>query len=71
MSDDSATQKKKLGRKSSEVAEGRHQSLADRNAEVIKSIKVVAGADVTASKMPESAAREPLDRRRTFRGHRA
>lgn len=57
MSDDTTTQKKKPGRKPSEGAENGHQFLAVRNAEVIKSIKVAAEADITTSEMLESAAR--------------
>jgi len=72
MSDDNTTQKKKPGRKPSEGADDRHQSLAVRNAEVIKSIKVAAEGDTaTTSEMLESAAREPLDRRRMSRARRA
>jgi hypothetical protein len=71
MADVTTRQKKKPERKPSEAAEGRHQFLAVRNAEVIKSIKVAAEADITTSEMLESAAREPLDRRTASRARRA
>jgi hypothetical protein len=68
MSDDNTTQKEKPGHKLSEGAEYGRQFLAVRNAEVIKSIKVMAAEEhIITSKMLEKAARELLDRCKTFR----